>query len=152
MKAEEYTNLMMTSLEKGAGKMVFQKMSEGFNGQIPLLMKLLELEEEGKEVKAGYLAEEFAVSTARIATILNKLESQGLIERVNSKSDRRITVVVLTKAGKNEIEEFKRKNLLFVEELLKGINDDDIMTFVNVLKQMCENTLRIIEEREKRNA
>lgn len=145
MDAVEYTEMLKKILNKEAGHAVFEKMADGFKGQIPFLMGLQHAQEQGCEVNAGDLAEHMKISTARVATILNKLEAAGSVERVKSKKDGRITVVVLTEKGLKEVNDYREESLKFVNKLLEGIPDEEIMVFIRVLKQMTDNALKRCE-------
>ena len=56
-----------------------------------------------KEVTCGDISKIMSVSTARVASLLNKMKARGLILRVPMEKDKRVTIVKLTDLGKNDI-------------------------------------------------
>ena len=60
-------------------------------------------------VMAGELSEKLNVTTARIARILNSLESKQYIRRKNDRTDRRKTFVTITKKGKELADSTKKE-------------------------------------------
>lgn len=72
------------------------------------------------EATAGELSEKLQVTTARIASILNSLESKEYIIRREDKSDKRKTVVVITKKGINLATKTKKE---IIDKIIKVINE-----------------------------
>ena len=72
------------------------------------------------EATAGELSEKLQVTTARIASILNSLESKEYIIRREDKSDKRKTVVVITKKGIDLATKTKKE---IIDKIIKVINE-----------------------------
>lgn len=66
---------------------------------IPQVVVLQSVEELG-EVTTGRLSERVSLSQATVTTIMDRLESRGLIERYRSVSDRRVVHARLTAEGR----------------------------------------------------
>lgn len=145
MTGKEYIDEIRKISGQKCGQHIFKMMNFGLKGQMPVLKMLLEAKEKGEEVNAGDLSIFFDVSTARIATILLKLEEQGLIIREKSKKDGRMTVVNITELGEKEVDDFHKESLIFVDKLIKGIDEDDLKTFLKVLNEMTMNVEIILK-------
>lgn len=74
---------------------------------------------------AGKLSENLGVSTARVAKILNTLETKNYVKRQIDEKDKRRTLVIITNKGKILAEkskkEFYHKIKILIDEL--GIED-----------------------------
>ena len=89
-----------------------------------------------EEVIAGDLAKKLNVSTARIAVLLKKMESKGVIKKFNSNMDSRKTVVVLTDKGKIIVDEFKETMISTMMEIIHDVGFDEIENFVRISKKI----------------
>lgn len=74
-----------------------KKAEELLKGEVPILCHICET---GKATPTE-LARKYSLSTARIATILNRLEDKELIVRVHDNKDRRKVFIYLTDKGKD---------------------------------------------------
>lgn len=90
------------------------------------------------EVVAGDLARELNVSTARIAALLKKMESNGLIVRYDSPKDARKTVVEITDEGRAYLNRLKEDVLIKAELMLEKIGKEDIEDFLRISHKIKE--------------
>ena len=88
------------------------------------------------EVIAGDFSKMLHVSTARIATLLKKMEQGGLITRHSSSKDARQTVVEITSAGIALAEELKEQTLREVELLLDELGEEELNTFICISQKI----------------
>lgn len=96
------------------------------------------LEQARGEVIAGDIAKKLNVSTARIAVLLKKMEQSGYITRRNSAKDARRTVVEITPAGVELIDEMREQTLKKVALLLDRVGKKDIDTYLRISSQIRE--------------
>lgn len=85
------------------------------------------------------LANLINVSTARMAVIINNLEKQGKVERLNDPTDKRITKVHLTSKGNETIDcvrEFLREK---VEKAIKILGEEEFDRFVMDLYKLINS-------------
>ena len=94
------------------------------------------LEEANSEVLAGDLAKEMGVSTARIAALLKTMDKEGLISRCNSPQDARRTIVKITPAGIQWINEAREQIVQNMELLLDKVGKDDLEEFIRVSRKI----------------
>jgi DNA-binding MarR family transcriptional regulator len=85
------------------------------------------------------LANLINVSTARMAVIVNSLEKQGKVERLNDPTDKRITKVHLTSKGNETIDcvrEFLKEK---VEKAIKILGEEEFDRFVMDLYKLINS-------------
>lgn len=121
-------------------KNFFSKMEETQRG---MGFILIYLHDADKEVVAGDLARELNVSTPRIAALLKKMESNGLIVRHDSSRDGRKTVVEITAEGTEYLNRIKEDVLRKAELLFERIGSEDLEEFLRIsyrIKEALEET------------
>lgn len=102
-------------------------------GEIGVLSYLM-YDEDG--VNAGCLSSNLNVSTARIASILNTLETKGYIKRLNDTSDKRKTIVNITSKGKILVNKTKEEIINKLDTVLNDIGLDEIKTYINITNKI----------------
>ena len=96
------------------------------------------LDQAEREVYAGDLSKKLNVSTARIAALLKKMEQNGLITRSPSPEDARRTLVEITPAGVDLINEMRSHAFRKIELLLKKVSKEDLETYIRISQQIKE--------------
>lgn len=115
----------------------FRYMDEANAGIGGTLHMLAKARSAGTVVTAGDIAERLGVTTARVAALLKRLESKGLIARHRSEVDARVTEVELTDEG------FARVNALYEEmraqiaTLIDELGEDRLRTFFLTAFEIC---------------
>ncbi len=82
------------------------------------------------------LCDFMGVSTARIASILNKLEEKGLIIRTPNSFDKRKVIVNITKKGRAFGETGKKNVVKDLSSLLEKLGEDDAKEYVRIMKKI----------------
>ena len=90
------------------------------------------------EVLPGEIVGEMNVSSARIAQILNNIESKGLITRRIDKSDRRRILVELTPEGRKTAAEDKRNIMEMIEKTLSLLGEEDAGEYVRITGKLAD--------------
>ena len=96
------------------------------------------LEQADGEVIARDLAKKMNVSTARITTLIKRMEQDGFITRHTSSEDARRIVIEITPAGTSYVEEMREQALSKVESLLDRVGKENLYTFVRISRQIRE--------------
>ncbi len=78
------------------------------------------------------------VARQRIQRIVNELAAEGLVEFTDNPAHRRSKLVRLTGAGEARLEEMMLSLRHATEELARDMNAADLVTAVNVLRQLRE--------------
>lgn len=106
---------------------------EILRGEVPVLCHI----RESEQITPTELAHKFSLSTARIATILNRLENKNFIVRIHDNRDRRKVYIHLTDEGRQRAEQ-KAKDLYDrMQGLLQVIGDKDSAEFVRLTKKVA---------------
>ena len=85
------------------------------------------------------LSEKMAVTTARIASLLNHMEEKKLICRCPDRNDNSQIVVVLTQEGKLAIQQTRAKAISHVAAMLEGLGPEDAEAYIRIQKKIWNN-------------
>ena len=111
-----------------------KKMTEFLHGEMFVLHYL---EKTGTAVLPKDISAAAGVSTARIAAILNSLESKGFVNRQSCKDDNRQVLVNLTVRGREAGLKHSEGRLKFVAEMLKNLGEHDAKEYVRIMGKMA---------------
>lgn len=81
------------------------------------------------------------VKDSSAGRLIDRLERDGLIERERNDADRRVVRVKLTDKGDKLISELIPIGIQFNDDLLKGIDEQDLLVYDRVLKKMLSNII-----------
>ena len=82
------------------------------------------------------LSEEFIVSTARMAVLLNQLEEKGYIIRIPDADDNRQTIVKLQQKGMEFFNECNNEIIKFIARFFEELGADDAQEFVRLYSKL----------------
>lgn len=85
------------------------------------------------------LAEKMGTTEPSVARLLDRLEKEGMVTRVNSDHDRRIHYLELTEEGKKLNRKIVAVAEKFKDEAIIGISDKELESFEKVLEKMKAN-------------
>lgn len=85
------------------------------------------------------LSQRMAVSTARIASLLNHMEQKKLILRYPDPDDSRQIVVVLTDEGRNAIQLVRAEAVSHVSSMLESLGPEDAQAYIRIQKKIWDN-------------
>lgn len=108
---------------------------DGYKGMFVILRIL---QESSNDIVAGELAKKMNVSTARIASALNSLESKSYIKRESEKNDARKVVIRLTEQGAIALEERKKYISEMVTPMLNNLTENEAATLFSLLKKLLK--------------
>ena len=74
-----------------------------------------------------------------VTQFIDNLEKKGLVTRSVAKEDRRVNNIMLTEEGMALKDSTKQLAIDTMNKALDGISEDDLNTFVGVLKKVCAN-------------
>ena len=113
-----------------------QKLSKMVQGELFVLNYLITHE---KIVHPKELSEKMAVSTARIASLLNHMEGKNLIQRYADKDDNRRVIVILTDTGRQEIHRIRAEVISYVCAMLESLGPEDAEAYIRIQKKIWNN-------------
>lgn len=85
------------------------------------------------------LSRNMAVSSARIAALLNHMEKQGLITRAADPEDNRQVVVSLTRQGEALIREKRAEAVEAIAETLEQLGPEDAEAYLRIQYKIIRN-------------
>ncbi|MDD4370520.1 MAG: MarR family transcriptional regulator [Anaerostipes sp.] len=124
---------LLEKMQGSCPNQLFQKINDFDHGIIFVCIYLYCQEEE---VIAGDIANEMKVSTARVATLLKKMEKRHLIRKYRSPKDARKTVVEITEEGKSFVEEKREKAISKMEHIMDEVGKEEMEVFVEILHKI----------------
>lgn len=106
---------------------------EANRGEMAVIVYLTEFEDGAAP---GVLAKFGDVSTARMATVLNRLEEKGFITRTMDPEDRRKIIVNITSTGRAFGQERKEERISHITTMLKYLGEQDAPEFIRLMKRV----------------
>lgn len=82
------------------------------------------------------LSKAMAVSTARIAKLLNEMENNELILRTADSSDNRKIIVTITDKGIQKVNEYRNYFSKYIAQLLEKLGPEDAKEYVRLNKKL----------------
>lgn len=79
------------------------------------------------------------IKDSSVGRLIDRLERDGFIERERNDIDRRIIYLKLTDKGNQIISDLIHIGTKFNDDLIAGIDEEDIMVYEKVLKKMISN-------------
>lgn len=110
-----------------------QQLSQMVKGELFVLNYLLT--HEGV-IHPKELSEKMAVSTARIASLLNHMEEKHYIERCHDAEDNRQIIVRLTTQGAEAIRKARERTLGAVAAMLEDLGQEDAENYVRIQRKI----------------
>lgn len=118
----------------------------------PEQTQVLGLLMENETTSMNAISNELTVDNSAVTRLVDNLEQKGFVERRNSKTDRRVRVVKITKYGENEILKTIKISEQHQAILLKNLDKTTISLFMKTIKQMHENMINFSKEQEELNS
>lgn len=130
MDVENMAEMLFQQIKEGTSTPISEMLDEFNCGEIGVLSTLAF---DQNPVTAGELSEKLNVTTARIARILNSLESKQYIRRKNDRIDRRKTFVTITKKGKELADSTKKEIMDKIVQVIQEVGYDEIQTYISIV-------------------
>ncbi|MCC0077537.1 MAG: MarR family transcriptional regulator [Rhodobacter sp.] len=109
-----------------------------FNWTLPRFDVMSALARSPDGLKMSEISRLLRVSNGNITGIVDKLTEEGLALRVSVPGDRRANLVRLTPRGKELFAEHAAVHEAWINEILSGLNDDDIAGMIRRLDHLTE--------------
>jgi DNA-binding MarR family transcriptional regulator len=110
---------------------------EEFATTLPRFDLMAQLERHRPGLKMNELSRMLMVTGGNVTTIVDQLEKEGLVERLDEPADRRAFRIRLTPAGRKTFAEMARAHEEWVVELLSGLSrreQDELLKLLAKLK------------------
>lgn len=133
MATKEQIEMLLLRLEEAHPTDFFRRMDETSAGIGAVLRYLYET---GDNVTAGKISKFMNVSTARMAVLLKKMESKGLIIKESGVADARTTVVKLSSYGRETVENIYADMYMQIGTIIDKIGMERMMEFVSISSEI----------------
>ena len=130
-----YVNILNCRLKKYLAE-VFKKNGVNLTAEQYLVMDTLWNEGTLTQQAISFIIQKDKNS---VTQFIDNLEKKGLVTRSISKEDRRVNNIVVTPEGMALKDSTKQLAINTMEQILKGIPETDLQTFVAVLKKVNTN-------------
>ena len=117
---------------------VRSRLREQFGTTLPRFDLLAQLERHPEGLKMNELSRLLMVTGGNVTAIVDQLEKEGLVERLDEPADRRAFRIRLTRAGDKGFAEMARAHEAWVVGLLAGMSareKDELLRLLARLKQ-----------------
>ena len=85
------------------------------------------------------LSRQMAVTTARIASLLNHMEQKQLLLRRADPGDSRQFIVELTEQGRETIQIIRTEVIRYLRTMLEGLGPEDAQAYIRIQKKIWNN-------------
>ena len=117
-------------------KVLSEKNIDAFNGPQGRILYVL-WQEDGVPIKI--VSEKSGLAITSLTTMLERMEKQGLIQRVQSEKDKRKTLLHLTEKARSLKNDYDSVSDQMNQIYYKGFADDEITQFENYLNRVRLN-------------
>ncbi len=90
------------------------------------------------------LASKLNITPASVSSIVNQMEDEGLLVRIQDEKDERKFSLSLTEKGQSRVSYVIDSWLKIQEGITKGLSDEEKATFLHLLKQVKQNLDELI--------
>ena len=114
-----------------------------FGITLPRFDLMAQLERHADGLKMSELSRLLMVTGGNVTTIVDQIEKEGLVERLDEPSDRRAFRIRLTKSGERTFAEMARAHEEWVIELLSGLSRRDQDELLRLLAKAKEHAVEV---------
>ena len=120
-------------------KTVFRSENKNGTDLSPSFIKsLFAFVDPGEEYPIGELGKNARVKSSTMTDMVDRMEDEGMAERVSDKNDRRLVKVCLTDKGRKIRQEFYKKRRSEFESLFNQLAPEEVRKFVKNLSEATE--------------
>ena len=134
-QAGVYVNILNCRLKKYLAE-VFKKNNVNLTAEQYLVMDTLWNEGTLTQQAIAFIIQKDKNS---VTQFIDNLEKKGLVTRSVAKDDRRVNNIVVTPEGMALKDSTKQLAIETMNKAVAGVSEEDLNTFVSVLKKVCGN-------------
>ena len=125
-------------------RQVRSRLRERFGSTLPRFDLMAQLERHRDGLKMNELSRLLMVTGGNITAIVDQLETEGLVERLDHAEDRRAFRIRLTAAGKKSFAEMAAAHEEWVVGLLAGLSRREQDELLKLLAKMKQHTVEAL--------
>ena len=115
-----------------------------FATTLPRFDLMAQLERHRAGLKMNELSRMLMVTGGNVTAIVDQLEKEGLVERLDEPADRRAFRIRLTRAGEKSFAEMARAHEEWVVELLSGLSRREHEALLKLLAKMKSHVVEVL--------
>ncbi|TMH44504.1 MAG: MarR family transcriptional regulator [Betaproteobacteria bacterium] len=127
-------------------RVVRSRLRSRYRTTLPRFDLMAQLERHPEGLKMNELSRLLMVTGGNVTAIVDQLEKEGLVERLDEPSDRRAFRIRLTKSGERSFTDMARAHEEWVVELLSGLSRREQDELLRLLARAKEHALERISE------
>lgn len=148
MVSREETLAIMQRIHESHPRKFFKPLDDTTAG-VNCVMRMLYREKQ--PLSAGQISERMGVSSARVAVLLRKMDSKGLILREESPKDARKSMISLTYEGKKKAEEMNEERISVFQGIINRLGREKTEQFIQLSADLKKAVEEEMAEREVSN-
>ena len=117
---------------------------EEFATTLPRFDLMAQLERHREGLKMNELSRLLMVTGGNITAIVDQLEKEGQVERLDDFADRRAFRIRLTRAGEKSFTEMARAHEQWVVELLAGLSRKEHDELLKLLAKLKQHAMEVV--------
>ena len=125
-------------------RQVRSRLREQFASTLPRFDLMAQLERHREGLKMNELSRMLMVTGGNVTAIVDQLEHEGLVERLDEPADRRAFRIRLTRAGERGFAEMARAHEGWVVELLAGLSRREQEDLLKLLAKVKQHTVGVL--------
>ena len=120
-------------------RQVRSRLRSQFDTTLPRFDLMAQLERHPEGLKMNELSRLLMVTGGNVTAIVDQLEKEGLVERLDEPADRRAFRIRLTRSGEKAFADMARAHEEWVVDLLAGLSRRDQDELLRLLARVKEN-------------
>ncbi len=92
-----------------------------------------------KELSISYLSGQIFRGNSNMTTLINRMERDGLIQRVNGQKDRRVTMIRLTRKGLRLAPVVIKGYRAFLQQMMDCLSSKERQVLINLLEKIKDS-------------
>jgi DNA-binding MarR family transcriptional regulator len=124
---------------------VRRRLRKQFGETLPRFDLMAQLERHPEGLKMNELSRLLMVTGGNVTTIVDQLEKEGLVERLDEPADRRAFRIRLTRTGEKSFAEMARAHEEWVVDMLSGLSRREQDDILRLLAKAKEHALEVAE-------
>lgn len=126
-------------------RVVRTRLRSRFGTTLPRFDLMAQLERHREGLKMNELSQLLMVTGGNVTAIVDQLEKEGLVERLDEPADRRAFRIRLTRSGDRAFAEMAREHEEWVVELLSGMSRKDQDELLKLLAKVKSHAVEVSE-------
>lgn len=127
--------IRLLRLTRGAENQLRDFLRVNYNTTLPRFDVMATLFRAVEPVKMSDLSRMLLVSNGNATAVVDRLKSDGLVDRVPSETDRRVVMVNLTDAGRAQFETLARAHEIEVDRILAHLGAEDLDVIRDLIRR-----------------